>query len=184
MSSDDDAAYLLAKIRATRTLPYPRDARELGDLHAATNQVGQVLTEVRDECDDRALMASWPATLELLGQEANEPYFRRPTSTQLYVLAACIRWCWPDPDKPLYPGVPAAESEILDSLQALSFTGSSQHVRKNHRTALRQLMACGLIWRSVEGGLVKLGPAIALWSEDDVAVLRAEHHRLPGPEGF
>jgi hypothetical protein len=184
MTLEDDPAYLLAKIRVTRTRPFPRSTRELADLKVATLRVGQTLTEVRDGYGARALTVSWPAASDLLGQEAHEPHFRLPTSSQLFVLAACIRWCWPDPSQSLYPGVPVAEAEILDSLQAFSSAaeGSSQRTRGAHRAALRRLTACGLLSRSTDGGLIRLGPVIALWPEDDVAALRAEHHRLPGPE--
>jgi hypothetical protein len=181
---EDDSAYLLAKLRATRTQPFPRSARDLVDLKVAAQRVGQTLTEAHDRHGGRALTASWPASSDLLGQEAHEPYFRLPTSSLLFVLSACIRWCWPDPNQTLYPGVPVSEAEILDSLQAFSSSaeGASHRMRGSHRAALRKLIACGVLSQSESGSVIRLGPAIALWSDDEVAALRAEHHRLPGPE--
>jgi hypothetical protein len=57
-------------------------------------------------------------------------------------------------------------------------------MRGTHRAALRRLTVCGILSQSVEGKWIKLGPVIALWSEDDIAALRAEYHRLPGPECY
>lgn len=135
----------------------------------------------------RALTLSWPDELDPAADVSIQRFFRVASPTVLLVLAACIGWCWPDPQEPLYPGVPIVEAELLDSIQDLSPASfaatvhSLQVIRGNHQAALRLLCACGFIERSTAEGLVALGPALACWSEADVAVLRAEHHRLPGP---
>lgn len=82
----------------------------------------------------------------------------------------------------------ALEDELLDALQDYSPSShtatirSLRIIRGRHRAALRLLCACGYIERSDPISLIALGPRMSLWSEVDIAALRAEHHRLPAPD--
>jgi hypothetical protein len=182
-----DDRYLLARLRACGTARIPADANQLANIRSAAQQAGRLLTDVSGVDEAPSLLLSWPGANDPLGQSDHAAYFRTLSPTDLLVLAVCIRWCWPDPQEPLYPGTAVSEAQVLDALQ--DFSPSSHMatrrtlpvIRGQHRASVRRLTACRYLERSSSTGLIALGPMLALWSEEDVSAMRAEHHRIPGP---
>ena len=187
MTREVDDRYLLARLRACGTVRRPNDATELARMRTVAQQAERVLIEVSGLDEAPAMMLAWPGDDDPVGQSDQAPFFRMLSPTDLLVLAVCIRWCWPDPQDTLYPGVVVSEAEVLDALQDFSPSShmatirSLQVIRGQHGASLRRLAACRYLERSGSGGLIALGPMLAVWSEEDVSALRAEHHRIPGP---
>lgn len=182
-----DDRYLLARLRACGTARVPADTTQLAQIRSVAQQAGRVLIDVSGVDEAPSLLLSWPGGNDSLSQSDQAAFFRRLSPTDLLVLAVCIRWCWPDPQEALYPGVVVAEAEVLDALQ--DFSPSShmatlralQVIRGQHGASIRRLTACRYLERSGSTGLIALGPMLALWSKEDVSAMRAEHHRIPGP---
>ncbi|GIF11643.1 hypothetical protein [Actinoplanes teichomyceticus] len=177
------AAYELAKLRALRILPQPLDRTERDALRDAALLAGRGLVDVSLPDGSAAVVLSWPDGHEpVVLSEAS----RSATSTVQLVLAACLRSCWPDPDAPPYPGVAATEEQVLTALEGLETPSaepeeSSRNGRyRARKSALRVLRACAFLQPDAGDGVVRLGPAVALWTPAEVAELRREHHVLPG----
>lgn len=182
-----DETFLMAKLRATGGRLFPSSADELTSVRRAAQAACRTLVEVRSAHETQTLTLSLPDDCDPLGQVGIRPYFRPAPSTVLLVLAACLGWCWPDPREAPFPGIAVKEDELLDAMLDLSPSGQSagararQVIRGNHRSAVRLLCACGYLEKSLDGS-VALGPAVAQWSEADIAALRTDHHRLPSPD--
>jgi hypothetical protein len=182
-----DDRYLLARLRVGGIARRPHDASELTRIRTAAQQAERVLVEVYGPDEAPAMLLAWPNDDDPVGQGDHAPFFRTLSPTDLIVLAVCIRWCWPDPQGALYPGVSVPEAEVLDALQDFSPSShmanvrSLQVIRGQHKASLRRLAACRYLERSGASGLIALGPMLAIWSQEDVSALRAEHHRIPGP---
>lgn len=187
MTRQVDDRYLLARLRACGTARRPDDTAELTRIRTAAQQAERLLVDVYGPDEAPAMLLAWPSDDDPVGQADQAPFFRRLSPTDLLVLAVCIRWCWPDPQGALYPGVSASEAEVLDALQDFSPASpmatvrSLQVIRGQHKASLRRLTACRYLERSGANGLIALGPMLAVWSHEDVSALRAEHHRIPGP---
>jgi hypothetical protein len=187
MTRQVDDRYLLARLRACGTARRPNDLAELTRIRTAAQQAERVLVEVYGPEESPAILLAWPSDGNPVDQADQAPFFRMLSPTDLLVLAVCIRWCWPDPQGALYPGVSVPEAEVLDALQDFSPSSLMANVRSlkvirgQHKASLRRMAACRYLERSSASGLIALGPMLAVWSHEDVSTLRAEHHRIPGP---
>lgn len=101
----------------------------------------------------------------------------------LGVLAACVRCCWPDPDKPLYPGAATTRAKVLEAYGTLGSAtddaGSTEMASRHAKGALKTLEAAGLIEPGDGEDTLRLGPLVATWPARDEDLLRAHWHRLP-----
>ncbi|MFB6931296.1 hypothetical protein [Streptomyces chartreusis] len=180
--------YLLARARALRTVPVPADRAELTRLRRAVDDVERRLVDVVTPHGAQELMTGWAADVEpASGALGDSEAHRTASAVRLVTLACTIRYCWPDPSQPLYPGQPAAQDDVITSLTPLQDTlvpregmavlGQTGHFLK----ALRFLRACGYIAADTGDGMIRLGPMVALWSERDVAELRSGYDVMPVP---
>ncbi|MFG2227703.1 hypothetical protein [Streptomyces sp. NPDC048644] len=181
----DDDAYLLARARALRVVPVPHEAEALRDLGRAAEAVERRLVPVGLADGGAGLLMAWGQDVELVGvgQERGGTH-REASPSVLLMLGACLRACWTDVDQAPYPGVAVAEKEVLAALvppDAVTVrTGIAQHApTAPYRTALRILRACGYLAPDAGDGMVRLGPVVASWAEQDVAELRRSYLFLP-----
>ncbi|WP_194827789.1 hypothetical protein [Nocardia sp. XZ_19_231] len=168
-----DKAITLARLRALQVVSPPVDRHEIDALRAAAHTAGRRLIEVTTADGQTGIVAGWLHDSPLAIDERGGP----PGTSEgaVLVLAACVRLCWPDPDKPLLPGTVTTVADIKASLSNLGVhqvTG-----------ALNRLSACGYLRLDQTGTAVWLGPAIGLWRAEDVALLQREYATLPGPQG-
>jgi hypothetical protein len=91
------------------------------------------------------------------------------------VLAACLSCCWPDPDAPIFPGLPTSFEELRQTLAPLGI--------QNVTHAVNRLRRWGYLVADLGDGAIRLGPAVATWTQADVGSLRREHSRLPAARG-
>jgi hypothetical protein len=171
-------------------MPVPDSAAELNALRIVADRAGRRLVDVSGADGSPAVALGWqegdePAVL----QEPLAEIYRHASSTVQLVLAACLRCCWPDPDRPLYPGGTATEAQVfraLDSLGTSTRSGdleeTSNGVYRHRKSALRALRACAFLAPDTGDCVIRLGPAIAQWTPADVAELRRGHHLLPSAE--
>lgn len=147
-------------------------------------RAGRVLVEAR--MDDRpALVLGWQDGSEPVAGADTGVTRHHPSANVLLVFAACLRVCWPVPDDDPYPGQSTSHTKVLATLAALGSTHAAvlpgQHggAGSQFKGALRMLRATGLL--DADPGHICLGPAVALWTEADLAAWRRIYDRLPAP---
>jgi hypothetical protein len=182
-------SYILARMRAQRASAAPDDPADLARLLTATSRAGRRLVKVNAIDGAPALAMTWLDGYEPLPwNDSGSAGFRTAPPVVLITLAACLGCCWQSPDKPLYPGNDAAEDELFNALDALGPMSGIVHsddaslagVRSQQKSALRLLRACGFV--EMQEGRVRLGPAMALWSESSILELRRNYALLPGAQ--
>jgi hypothetical protein len=181
-----EGAMALAALRAQRVLPQPDDPARLRLLRSAAARAGRVLVSA-SSAGGRGLLLGWLEGSEPAEVADGQVERRRPAPMVLLTFAASLRACWPDPDADPYPGVSTSEPALLSTLAAfgrpgalpLDDDGTGGGAERHHKGALRLLRAAGLL--DPDDSCVRLGPAVALWSASDVAVLRRFHDRFPAP---
>jgi hypothetical protein len=182
-------ACTLARIRALRATAMLADAAGSGALQASADRAGRRLVGVAAADGGLGIALGWQECDEpaVLDEPLSGVCRLAPPTVQL-VLAACLRSCWPDPDKPVYPGLATTEATVLEALDRLGArTPEPWHeqagsgVYRHRKSALRVLRACGFLAPDAADGSVRLGPAVAQWPAADVDELRRCHHLLPAP---
>lgn len=182
-------AYALARMRVLGFMPPPGTAAGSDALRGVANRAGRRLVDVVVADGGPGIALGWqegdePAVLD----EPLSEICRQPATTVQLVLAACLRCCWPDADKPLYPGEATTEADVFRALDSLrprapgaGYEEASLGVYRHRKSALRVLRACRFLTPDSGDGAVTLGPAIAQWTFSEVAELRRGHHLLPSP---
>jgi hypothetical protein len=184
MLEPSDSAVALGRLRAARVLPRPEDPGTLPQLRAAAARAGRVVVEVRRPSGPGLTLGWLEGSEPLCGPDSGVARRVAPP-TVLLTFAACLRACWPDPDRDPYPGVAASEAQVLAALATLDparlrVLGDDEGVggaERHRKSALRQLRAAGFL--DPDDEQIRLGPAVTLWTAADIAVLRQAYGRLP-----
>lgn len=163
----DDRVWLAA-LRATGTAELPDDIATAEARLAAASGAGRQLVPV-DLPRGPGWTMTWRDDVAPELESAGSP--GTSSANPVIVLAACLRACWTDSAAPLYPG---GETTIEHVTQVVSVLGVVQA-----RRALNRLLWWGYLTEDSGRGSVRLGPRVALWSEADIAYLRAEYDLLP-----
>lgn len=159
----------LARLHATGVMPVSASRREVDALHALARAAGRRIVEVSTADGRVAVVAGWLHDSPLEVEERGGPFGASDGAT--LVMAACVRLCWPDPDKPLLPGTVTSTAEIKAVLAPLGV--------HNVTASMNRLIGWGFLRMDPATGEVCLGPEIGLWRTEDVALLRREYHVLP-----
>jgi hypothetical protein len=167
-----DAAFTLAALRAGRTRSLSE--RDRSGAEAVVARLGRRLVEVGD--------ANGMGELTLGFTDGYEPNpgddlfsVRRLSPVPLVALAACLGLCWIERDEPPYPGRSVEIEHVLD------VTGALGADRAHTIGAIRhELTPAGLL--RMTGTIVRLGPALAAWTDAQVDALRRFADALPGTD--
>ncbi|MFK0025681.1 hypothetical protein [Streptomyces sp. NPDC090798] len=183
----NEAAYLLARARASRVVVGRTAAGDRALLEDAAAGVERRLVEVRLPGGGRGVIVRWAPEVEpVSGIAWDAETHRMATPTQLLTLGAALRLCWPNPQQPLYPGGAAAEEDVLAAAAPadgwVSEDVGPARQAAPYRYALRMLRAFGYLAADVGDGKVRLGPLVAAWGERDIDELRRGYTCLPGVE--
>jgi hypothetical protein len=183
----NEAAYLLARARASRVFASQAGVGDRALLEDAAEMVERRLVPVRVPDGGRGVIVRWALDVEpVSGITWDAETHRAATPTQLLVLGAALRLCWPDPQQRLYPGEAVTEEDVLaaaapaDGLMPEDVGPARQAAP--YRYALRMLRAFGYLSADVGNGMVRLGPLVAAWAERDIDELRRGYTCLPGVE--
>jgi hypothetical protein len=184
MREPSDTAVALGRLRAARVLPRSEDPGALRRLQAAAGRGGRTLVQVRRQSGPGLVLGWLEGSEPACGPDTGVERRLAPPTVQL-TFAACLRACWPDPDRDPFPGQPASEGQILAALAALDparlhALGDDEGVggaERHRKSALRQLRAAGFL--DPEADQIRLGPAVALWTDADIGVLSRSYSRLP-----
>lgn len=167
-----DSAYILAALRAGRTLSLSQSDRAATEV--AAGQLGRRLVEVHAQ-PGRGQTALGFAE----GYEPNPDddvfVVRRLSPVPLVALAACLGLCWTRRDAPPYPGEAVPVDCVLQVVRELG--GDRSHTVGAMR---HELVLAGLI--RIDHDEVSLGPAVAAWTDAQVDTLRRFADVLPGAE--
>ena len=173
----------LARMRAAGTIPRPNAAATLTDLQAAADRAGRRLVEINQTWEGPLLALGWYEGMEPVAG-ADTGVERTPVSPVLIVVfAAALRACWPDVSGHPFPGLPASEGDIfravaqLGPLTPTADTADNIGSESHRKGALRRLGDGGLL--SVADHVVRLGPAVATWSDIQIRLLRGIYDQLP-----
>lgn len=167
-----DAAFTLAALRAGGT--HAVGERDRSAAEAVAAGLGRRVVEVRAH--------GGTATLALGFADGYEPNtgddvfaVRRLTPIPLVVLGTCLGLCWTKLDGPPYPGEVVGIQRVLDVAAELG--AAPAHVLG----ALRNdLTMAGLL--EMDDSTVRLGPAIAAWTDTQVDALRRSFDVFPGSD--
>lgn len=166
-------AFRLAQMRVWRTITPPEDDADLTDLRVAAARAGRRLVELRGGDSGVELTLGWREEVPLTPDDAGGP--SGAGEGTVVVLAACLSCCWPDPDAPIFPGMPTTFEELRQTLAPLGI--------QNVTHAVNRLRRWGYLVTDLVDGAIRLGPAVATWTQADVDSLRREHSRLPAVRG-
>lgn len=182
MSNNESSAYVLARMRAEGRVPRPSNPTELATLRAAADRAGRRVCEVSIPGAPPTVTLGWVHGAEPVAGVETGVERTKPSHVLLLTFAAALRACWTDRSEHPFPGVPATEEAILDgvaSLGALTKGALEGGVaaQRHRKGALRRLRDAGLL--AGQGGQLRLGPAVARWSESQISPLRAVYDQLP-----
>lgn len=167
-----DPAFTLAAMRAGGT--YAVGERDRSSAEAVAAKLGRRVVEVEAR-GGTALLALGFAD----GYEPNpgEDVFsvRGLSPIPLVALATCIGLCWTELDQPPYPGDPVSLDRVLQVATELGAPHS--HLLGALRN---ELTMCGLV--EMDDTTVRLGPAVAAWTDAQVDALRRFADTLPGAD--
>lgn len=166
-------AFMLAQLRIWRTIQAPEDETELAALHAAAARAGRRLVELRGAGPHTELTTGWLEQSHLTPDDTGGP--GGASEGAIVVLAACLSCCWPDPDAPVFPGVPTTLEELRHTVAPLRI--------QNLTLALNRLRRWGYLAPDSGDGTVRLGPMVATWQNADLDGLRRRHVELPAVRG-
>jgi uncharacterized linocin/CFP29 family protein len=167
-----DPAFTLAAMRAAGT--HVVSERDRSAAEAAAAEVGRRVVEVG---------ASGGAAEVALGfadgYEANpaEGVFdvRHLSPIPLVALATCLGLCWTELDQRPHPGAPVSIDQVLEVAGALGAAPS--HLLGAMRN---ELTMASLV--KMDETTVRIGPAIAAWTDAQVDALRRFADTLPGAD--
>jgi uncharacterized linocin/CFP29 family protein len=167
-----DPAFTLAAVRAGGTHTVTERDRSAAEAVAA--ELGRRVVEVSTGGGTASVALGFAD-----GYEANpaEGVFdvRRLSPIPLVALATCLGLCWTELDQPPYPGEPASIERVLEVTTALGAAPS--HLLGAMRN---ELTMAGLV--QMDDTTVRIGPAIAAWTDAQVDALRRFADALPGAD--
>ena len=142
-------------------------------LESAVERAGRALVDVSAGGGWLRIL-SWA---EGLGPEAGplRPPSAKPLETT--VLAACLGICWHERAEHPWPGVPGDEEGVLRALAGARGVTASDGYAGLVRKVIASLRET--YWLDACADAIRLGPRVAAWTENDVAVLRTVFHKLP-----
>jgi hypothetical protein len=100
---------------------------------------------------------------------------RRLSPIPLVALATCLGLCWTAPDEAPHPGEPVTIERVLEVAAALGAPSSHLLGAMRH-----ELTMAGLV--EMDDTTVRIGPAIAAWTDAQVDALRRFADALPGAD--
>jgi len=176
----EPGALTLARMRATGQIPMA--AQVPAAWHRQAAEAGRRLVEAVVPGQLPVVMLGWWDSLEPVAGGDTGVERTRTSQIVLLTFAAVLGACWPDRSEHPFPGVAAEEETILAAVAALGpITASAVEGgtagRRHSKGALRRLGDARLL--AVEGSGVRLGPAVAVWSEEQITALRSVYDRLP-----
>lgn len=164
-----DTAFTLAALRAGRTRSLSERDRSAAEAVAA--RLGRRLVEVGD--------ADGMSELTLGFADGYEPNpgddlfsVRRLSPVPLVAFAACLGLCWMERDETPYPGRPVEVADVLEVTSALGADHAHTIGAMRH-----ELTPAGLL--RITDATVRLGPALAAWTDAQVDALRRFANMLP-----
>lgn len=173
-----EPAYVFAAIRAAGPQTRPVSEMDLAALHAAAGRAGRTVVDLPEGRVTLGwLEGSEPSAGGDTGVIRTEPH-----DWLLLVFAAALRACWIDPDEHPYPGRTVPKQQILDAvgtlgpLRGVAVDGIG--MLRHQKAALPKLRAAGFLADTADEQ-VRLGPRVAIWSEQEIAALRHTYDRMP-----
>lgn len=168
-----ESAYVLARLRATRTAPAA--LVEIDGVEEAARAAARRVVPVAGATVRAEVALGWAEIAEP-DPDAAEVVVQRLTPSALSTLAACFALCWPDATADPYPGVATTVGEVLAVAARLNVNEIW-----GKAALLHDLPGAGyvVIAGAAPSAEVRLGPAVAIWPSGQLALLRRAHDRLP-----
>jgi hypothetical protein len=141
-------------------------------LQAGAIRAGRSLVLSRLGSDQVALLGWAPGSEPL----DNDPR-SSPSPLLVHTFAACLGSCWQHRDAHPWPGLPTLETDVIAALAQARGEEFSPTVLGKVRSAMVLLRAS--MWLDPTVRMIRLGPRVAAWSEEQVDVLREAFDRLP-----
>lgn len=164
MTTPDDTAVALARLRAHRTASMPSEARA-----AASRRAGRLGRRLVDVGGGQTVLAWDDGAVP----EADDTWStHRLAPVAVRTLAVCLALCWPEPTQDPFPGGATTVEQVTAALVA-----HGVDTRHGRGALSGELAVAGLV--TVDGDTVRLGPAVASWSPGQILALRRLHPRLP-----
>ncbi|WP_410573385.1 hypothetical protein [Amycolatopsis sp. cmx-4-61] len=164
--------FIVAQLRIWRLMRMPDEEAGAAALRAAATAAGHRIVEVHGPAGEHGLTLAWQQPSPLTPKDPGGP--PGGTERDILTLAACLHLCWPDPDQPILPGVASTLDALRDALKSL---GVQQVI-----PSVNRLSAWGYLETDLGDGTIRLGPAVATWTDTEIAQLRRQHATLPGNE--
>ena len=167
-----DPAFTLAALRAAGSLNVSESERSHADPVAA--EIGRRITELNATSGSRIITLGFAEGFE---PNPDEDVFsvRRLSPVPLVALATCLGLCWADLDRRPDPGQEVKVERVLEVATALGAP------RPHLLGAIRnELTMAGLL--ELDGSAIRLGYAIAAWTDAQVDALRRLGPSPIGPQ--
>jgi hypothetical protein len=167
-----DPAFTLAAMRASGT--HTVTERERSAAEAVAAELGRRVVEVETRGGTASVALGFADGYE---PSPGDGVFdvRRLTPIPLVALATCLGLCWTAPDEPPHPGEPVPIERVLEVATALGAPPS--HLLGAMRN---ELTMAGLV--EMDDTTVRIGPAVAAWTDAQVDALRRFADALPGAD--
>jgi len=164
-----DPAFTLAALRAAGSLAVSERERSAADSVAA--ELGRKIIELDAKPGSVSLTLGFAEGFE---PNPDEEVFsiRCLSPIPLVALATCLGLCWTDLDRRPHPGENVSIERVLEVAAALGAPRS--HLLGAMRN---ELTMSGLL--KLDGSTVRLGYAIAAWTDAQIDALRRFAHALP-----
>lgn len=165
-----DTAYTLAALRAGGA--HTVGERERSAAEGVAALLGRRVVDVHADRGAVSLALGFADGYE---PNAGEGIFtvRRLSPVPLVALAACLGLCWTDLDQRPYPGEAVSIDDVLEVATALGAPHSHLLGAMRNELTMAHLV-------EMDATTVRLGPAIAAWTDAQVDALRRFSDALPG----
>lgn len=186
MPKPSASAVALAMMRAAGTLPRPAAGATLASWQQAAARAGRVVREVALPSVGQRVTLGWVEASEPLAGPDTGVTRAMPSPVLVLTFAAALAACWIDRFEHPFPGRSTSEDAVLVAVAALGpltrgAVEGGEGAERHRKGALRRLHDARLL--VLDGSTIRLGPAVALWSDAQVGPLRVIYDQLPTAPG-
>ncbi|NYH55746.1 hypothetical protein HNR06_005335 [Nocardiopsis arvandica] len=177
MNTSRPGRLALARMRALGIVPRDHDALALSAISGSAHLAGRAVVDATHEGHPVQLLSWWEGHEPSLESGSGVTHRCAPP-IDMAVFATCLGCCWTDPLDDPWPGVSVERRTVVATVGAVR--GDPElGLKSRYLSALDRLAQAR--WVESAGPLVRLGPRVKAWGQNQTDIMRTVFDQLPHP---